>query len=342
MSWIRVSRFSFTLLLFLFSFALLTFSVPLYSAEKSKRASVKDMRVDSLLVSVNGQGITLLDVLLETSNEEIRLANMYSGERLYSETEKLRKKVIEEIIIRKLVFEEYKRRPFPIDRQHIDRYMDILASTMGNGSRLDLERKARSLGTNLEELREKIREKIAVDVLLHEYCYKPIYVTPKEVFEHYKNNPRDWTEPKKYTLELLLIAKKGNRTQIKPLEACAKITDELGTMKDKSDFSKLVRAYSDAPGAENGANTVMVEEHKLRPEFAPVLKKSKAGDIKGPVETLEGYYFIRVDSILPEKKVPFEKASEKIRFLLEELQRNKVRSEYAKQLKAGAVIKYYY
>ena len=47
-----------------------------------------------------------------------------------------------------------------------------------------------------------------------------------------------------------------------------------------------------------------------------------------------------------EKLVPamsgFETAAEKIRLLLEEAQRRKVRSEYAGQLKAGAVIKYYY
>lgn len=342
MSWIRVSRFSFTLLLFYFLLTGVFFSASLYSAEKSRKTPVRDMRVDSLLVSVNGQGITLLEVLLETSNEEIRLANMYSGERLYSETEKLRKKVIEEIIIRKLVYEEYKRRPFPIARQHIDRYMDILASTMGNGTRLGLERKARSLGTNLDELQEKIREKIAVDVLLHEYCDRPIYVTPKEVFEHYQNNPRDWTEPKKYALELLLIAKKGNKTQLEPLKACEKISEELAALKDKSEFTRLVRAFSDAPGAANNNGATLVEENKLRPEFAPVLKKCKAGEIKGPVETLEGYYFIRVDSILPEKKVPFEQVSEKIRFLLEQEQRVKVRQKYAEQLKAGAVIKYYY
>ncbi|MBR2365060.1 MAG: peptidylprolyl isomerase [Lentisphaeria bacterium] len=309
---------------------------------KGNRNVVRDLRVDSVLVSVNGQGITLLDVLLETSNEEIRLANMYSGERLYSETEKLRRKVVEEIIVRKLVYEEYKRQPFPIARQHVDHYMDLLASSMGNGTRLGLERKARSLGTNLDELRDKIREKIAVDVLLHQYCDRPIYVTPKEVFEQYKNKPENWTEPKKYSLELLLVSKNGGRTAGKPLEICAKIRKELDGMKNRNDFQRLVRAYSDAPGAENGGSTGLVEEGKLRPEFAPVLKKMKVGEINGPVETLEGYYFIRVADLLPEKKVPFEKASEKIRSLLEEAQRKKVRSEYAEQLKAGAVIKYYY
>ena len=310
--------------------------------KEKKKSEVRDLRVDSVLVSVNGQGITLLDVLLETSGEEIRLANMYSGERLYSETEKLRRKVIEEIIVRKLVYEEYKRHPFPIERQHVDRYMDVLASSMGNGSRLGLEKKARSLGTNLDELRDKIREKIAVDVLMSEFCFRPAFVTPKEVYEYYRNNPKNWTEPEKLSLDLLLIAKKGGRSKDKPEVVCGRIRKEISAIKTESDFRNLVQAYSDAPGAEQGGNTGFVEKDKLRPEFAPVLKDAKTGEIKGPVETLEGYYFIRVGEILPEKKVPFEQASEKIRLLLEAQRREKAQQKYAEQLKAGAVIRYYY
>ena len=40
--------------------------------------------IDSVLVSVNGEPITLLDVILETSGRERELAGTYSGERLLS------------------------------------------------------------------------------------------------------------------------------------------------------------------------------------------------------------------------------------------------------------------
>ena len=36
----------------------------------------KETRVDSVLASVNGEPITLLDVMLETSREELRLASL--------------------------------------------------------------------------------------------------------------------------------------------------------------------------------------------------------------------------------------------------------------------------
>lgn len=322
-------------------------SLPLWSAEsvpagEKKASAVKEIQQDSVLVSVNGQPITLLDVLMETSSAEVRLANMYSGERLYSETEKLRKQVVEDIIIRKLVYEEYKRRPFPIERQYIDRLMDRLAETMGAGTRLGLEKKARQMGISLDVLRDKVKEKIAVDVLIMDACDRPVFVTPKEVYEFYKKNPENWTDPKKYALELLLVSKNSSRSKENASEVCKKIKQQLSSLKEKDDFRSLIRNYSDAPDAERGGSTGYVEENKLRPEFAPVLKKGKEGDILGPVETLEGYYFIRIVSILAEKKIPFEEVSEKIRMFLEETRRAKVRKEYGERLKAGSVIKYYF
>ena len=52
----------------------------------------RETRSDSVLASVNGEPITLLDVILESGRDEARLAAMFSGERLYAETAKVRRR----------------------------------------------------------------------------------------------------------------------------------------------------------------------------------------------------------------------------------------------------------
>ena len=104
----------------------------------------RETRVDSVLASVNGEPITLLDVLIESGREEMRLASMFSGARLYSEIAKLRKQVIDEIIVRKLVYGSYKEKPFPIEEQYIENLMDSLAVSMGGGSRGGLIKRQRN------------------------------------------------------------------------------------------------------------------------------------------------------------------------------------------------------
>ena len=127
-------------------------------------------RIDSVMVSVNGEPITLLDVILETGAREKELAGVYSGERLYDETQKLREEAIEEIVTRKLIYEKYKLEPFDIPRQEIENLLDEFVRTSGADSRAALEKSLQPYGITPERLREQAKERIAVEVLLLRDC----------------------------------------------------------------------------------------------------------------------------------------------------------------------------
>lgn len=320
----------------LFILTLLMHSVPAAAQDIGR-----ETRVDSVLASVNGEPITLLDVLIESGREEMRLTSMFSGARLYSEIAKLRKEVIDEIIVRKLVYDSYKEKPFPIEEQYIEDLMDALAVSMGSGSRAGLQKKAKELGTTMTELREKVKEKLAVDILLSEFCDRPIYITPKEVYEHYTANQKEWTKPAKYELQLLLVAGDGGRSGMDPETTCAKLSEQLAGA-DGARFTQIVRDNSDAANSESGGSVGFVDQDKLRPEFAAALKDAGAGAIVGPVKTPEGAYFIRVVSIVPEERIAFEKASEEIRKKLDVRAKKEMRTKYAENLKSRALIRYYF
>ncbi len=301
----------------------------------------KETRVDSVLASVNGEPITLLDVMLESSREELRLSSLYSGARLYSEISQLRKKITEDIIIRKLIYAKYQEKPFPIDNQYIERMLDHLAVTIGGGSRDSLVKKAEALGTTMDELKEKAKEKIAVDIMMGESCDRPVYVTPKEVYEYYRKNRSEWITPASYKLELLLVGRNGGRSGPDPKVACGKLSKQLKNA-DKALFAQMVKANSDAPNAESGGAVGAVDEDKLRPEFAKVVMTMRPGHIQGPLETPEGYYFIRLDSIRKQKEIPYEKAAGEISKRLEGQQKEQLRKAYGEKLKGQALIRYYF
>ena len=301
----------------------------------------KETRVDSVLASVNGDPITLLDVMLESSREELRLASLYSGARLYSEISQLRKKITEDIIVRKLIYAKYQEKPFPIDNQYIERMLDHLAVTIGGGSRDGLVKKAEALGTTMDELKEKAKEKIAVDIMMGESCERPVYVTPKEVYEYYQKNRSEWITPASYKLELLLVGRNGGRSGPDPKVSCGKLAKQLKN-GSKELFVQMVKANSDAPNAESGGAVGAVDADKLRPEFAKVVKAMRPGQIQGPLETPEGYYFIRLDSIQEQKEIPYEKAAGEISKRLEDQQKEQLRKAYGEKLKEQALIRYYF
>ena len=185
------------------------------------------------------------------------------------------------------------------------------------------------------------RQREAVSILLGESCDRPVYVTPKEVYEYYQKNQSEWITPASYKLELLLVGRNGGRSGPDPKVACDKLSGQLKNAS-KELFAQMVKANSDAPNAESGGAVGAVDADKLRPEFAKVVKAMQPGQIKGPLETPEGFYFIRLDSIRPQEEIPYEKAAGEIRKRLEDLRKEQLRKAYGEKLKKQALIRYYF
>lgn len=299
-------------------------------------------RIDSVLVSVNGEPITLLDVILETGSREKELAGIYSGERLFTETHALRVETVDQIVFRKLVYEKYKAEPFEIPRQEIENLLDEFVRTSGADSRASLEKSLLPFGITPERLREQARERIAVEVLLMRDCDRQVYVTPKEVYEDYKAHPEKWTVPEKISFQLLQINVTAGSAGGDPEAAVKAIRKELDEDPSQKNFTRLVLERSDGTTAATGGITEGAELDRLRPEFIEALKGGKAGDVVGPIEAPEAFFFLRVIGTEPARLVPFSKANREVRDALVKAKAAEKRGEYYEELKRDAVIRSYF
>lgn len=299
-------------------------------------------RTDSVLVSVNGEPITLLDVFLETGGLEKEFAGFYSGERLRSETQSLRKKRVEDIVARKLAYEKYKAQPFEIPRQEIENLLDEFVRINGFESRAAFEKSLAPFGVTPERLREQAREQIAVEVLLIRECDNLVNVTPKEVFEDYKAHPEKWTVPEKISLQLLQINVGDGAAGADPAAVARTVRAELDKDSSRKNFTRLVLERSDGASASEGGIMENAEFDKLRPEFIEALKDKKAGDVVGPIEAPEAFFFLRVVGIEPARLIPFSKANREAREALLKEKTAEKRKEYFESLKRDAVIDFFF
>lgn len=292
---------------------------------------------DSILASVNGDPITLLDIILESNADEARLAAMYTGTELIRKIEEVRSALLESLIQRKLIYASYKGNPFEIPKQHIEDAIDSLAILMGDGTRESLERRVKSYGSSMEVLREKAREKIATEVLIYRNCIVHVQITPKEVYETYEANPEKWSKPERLKIQLLQILKKKTEGSAAPEE----IVKNLQVMLKDADediFGEIVKKNSSGPNAAQGGKMGWIDRDKLRPEFEAALKNTQKGEIAGPVETPEAFYFIRLSDLAAAEKVPFEKAYPEIEKELRNAAILKRKEKYITELKEQAVI----
>ena len=99
---------------------------------------------------------------------------------------------------------------------------------------------------------------------------------------------------------------------------------------------------SDGATASDGGMTEGAELDKLRPEFIEALKGKKTGDVVGPIEAPEAFFFLRVVGTEPAKLIPFSKANREVRDALFKAKAAEKRKEYFEQLKREAEVHYYY
>ena len=165
------------------------------AAEPVKQVSYAGaVSVNSVLATVDGEPITLLDVVRESGRAEHELAAVYTGERLKDETQKIRRKILNDLILRKLVLKEYRREPFPIPNQLVESMLDRHAKELGGISREELEKRLRQEGMSMDAFRKETRERIAVDVIISRNCDQRVTVSPKDVYDEYRRNSARLTQ----------------------------------------------------------------------------------------------------------------------------------------------------
>lgn len=301
---------------------------------------LNDKRVDSILASVNGEPISLADVLAESGREEAKLCALYSGQELWEETKKHRKRYLDEIINRKLIYAEFESSPFNVPQQYIEDMIDTLAGEFGDGSRDGLDKKTKKFGTSMHELKEKAKIKVVVEMVVNEQCYKGMTVTPKEIYEYYEAHIDEFTVPPRVSIEMIMLARDGkNKDNFD--DVFNEIKDDPKKTEPKI-FHSLAALFSDGPNSENGGSLGWIEESKIRKEFVPFLKDAEQGAVVGPIDTEDGIYFLRLVDRKEMEKVPFENAQKNIKEFIERKQRDVALIKYLDDLKAKSIIRYYF
>lgn len=295
-----------------------------------------NLRVDSILASVNGIPVSLLDVVDECNREEARLGMMYSGDKLKKEVRAVRRKVLDDIIDRKLIVEDYRNEPFEIPRQNIENMLDEMSSSFTDGTRKSLKKKISESGITLDDLEERMRDRIIVDFMIGNLFFKSVEVTPKEVFDYYQKHVAGFAEPSQIRLEVLYLPQDREKLD----QVVKDIANDLKTVNDKI-FRSLVMLHSAAPNAKSGGDLGWIEQSKLRPEFAAAVEKQPSGFISGPVQTPEGIYFLRICELNKGGIKPFELVKKDITEKLRRDGRELAYKEYIAGLRKDALIRYY-
>jgi len=288
---------------------------------------------NSVLASVDGQAVTLMDVLPVTRNRELQARSVYSGDKLLEVISGYRKKAVDEMIDNILIHKEFARYKYELPNQEVEREIDRFAVRIGCRSRSQLNRRLKKEGSSVDEVRMVIRKNMMVQMMLYRQIRIADPVSPKEAYEYFQANEEKFAAPERFKIGMFKL----DNSVLDYRKRCAEITAMLN--EDPAAFEKLEEKFGISSGSVKSWD---VTKNDLRPEFVAAFKKFSSGTVSSPVEVYDGTVWLLIKEYHPAEKKSFRDVEERIKAELELKIRENVIDGYAKKLRSKALVEYFF
>ena len=158
-----------------------------------------------------------------------------------------------------------------------------------------------------------------------------IEVSEEEIKQYYETHKGEFKQPEGIKLKHILIyvpQNADNKTKERALNRAKQIRSQLAK---GAKFEELARIHSDDTASrEKGGDLGILRKGETLPEFEEKVFKLKPGEISQPILSPYGYHIVKVEKIIPEEILPFEKVKDQVK---EEVKREKERAAMEKLLK---------
>lgn len=216
----------------------------------------------------------------------------------------------------------------------------------------ELGRQLEMEGMTLADLREDLHKEVSINKLLDQEVGKHVQVSEPEVNEYYeKHKDRFYFVEAQYRVGYILVTPRRER-DVRNLrnddaatrsDAQRKIQLLTQRLRAGDDFGELARNFSEDPdSAMAGGDIGFFSESAFAdaPQvLARTVQRMRAGEWRGPVETSDGFYLVKLLEHEPPGQRQLEEVREDIRKRLERSKRQVLEAAFIEQARneAGVV-----
>ncbi len=174
-------------------------------------------------------------------------------------------------------------------------------------------------GTTEAELKSDLKENLAIQKLIETQLVPAIQVEDAAIQAFYDENAQRMIEPESFHASHILLRVAAEADAAARAAVRARAEALLAKAKGGTPFADLARESSEDPGSkERGGDLGWVRKGQTVPQFEQAALALEPGTLSGVVESPFGYHLIRLHEKRPERKVPLEEATPRIRQVLGE------------------------
>ncbi|MDP3921512.1 MAG: peptidyl-prolyl cis-trans isomerase [Candidatus Omnitrophota bacterium] len=294
--------------------------------------------LDRVIAVVNDEPITQseLDVLFRPIYDDYK--NEIRGEELMVKLNDIRRKLLNQLIEDRLVFQEAEDRKLEVDPSAIDKQVQEFKKRFLEADAV--ESALASQGLTMRDVRDRFRRQEMVRQLHDMEIRSKVVVSPAEVEEFYYANQSEFSDEERIKVRSITIKKdeEAREKGLKDEEARSLIEDLRSRILLGEDFGALAREFSQDIHAADSGMSEWLTRGSMIAVIDDAIFKMKQGEISDFIETPMGYHMFRLE----EKHEGHQRDLEEVRDeIFAHLFRQKAQErfqEWMLELKRGAYI----
>lgn len=317
------------------------------------------------IVSVNGESITRGQYETAFNNAAKNTMFTQMGIDLKKDQNSflhlmMKDRVINELIVKKLLDQEVKKRHIKVTQQDLDSQLKVIIDNVGSKEKFN--KLLKENGVTTAQFKKDLTDEVKIQKLVESLSVAS--VSDKDAKKFYDENADKFKRPDMVRASHILVS--ANPDEIKArlsakeenkniseadLDAAAKKeiaekkakADKLlaEAKKNPSDFAKLAKENSDDPGsAKQGGDLGFFAKEEMVEQFSKTAFSMKPNTISEVVQTPYGYHIILVTDRQKAGTEPFDKVKEEIKEFLTNQEKVKVLQQFVDTLKSNAKIEY--
>lgn len=289
-------------------------------------ARPRPIEVNGIAAKVNGRVITRNELSFNLAPIHAQLSAQYPrrGERFETELKTARDKILEELIDREIILDEFKQLGANIKPHFIDQEVKRQIRELYNGDEAKFREELKRSRLTMDGYRDMTREKMIVQQMRALQFADAPPPLPNEIekeYEEIRPTLRDTSKDVLSFRKIFIPAVDDANPSSTPESQLAFAEDLAAQLAKGADFAALAKEHSKDAYAESGGLQENVARTDLSPEFAAIIIDKPEGEVVGPLKDPAGFTIIRVGKIQFGPSPPL--ADDRVRELVEERVRKK-------------------
>lgn len=288
------------------------------------------IEVNGIAAKVNGRVITKNQVSFMLAPVYAQLGAQYPrrGAEFEEQFKKARAGVMQELIDRQIILDEFKQLGASIKPYLIDEEVKRQMRELYNGDEVKFREELKRSRLTMEGYREMTREKMVVQAMRAQQFSDAPPPLPNEIRDEYeavKPTLRDVSKDVISFRKIFIPARNPEDPSVMAEAQLALAEDLAKQLAEGKDFAELAKEHSKDAFAENGGLQEDVPRTDLSVEFAAIIFDSKVDAIVGPLMDPQGFTIVRPLKITQGAPPPLEKVRQMIE---ERVRKKKTSSQY--------------